>query len=235
MRLSRKAVWVIALGWVALTLIVMACTCGPLAQVQEAQGTAAAALDSAGAQLTSMAPTLNAAMTMMPSVMAQATVFAPTLDAIATQMPDLSGLPPQFANSAVASSEYGNPDWAAMQATGAPDTFACGDTTTAWASLNSGTVEWLELHYSQPVTPAGVVIYQTYNPGYVVRVEAVDMQGTRRTIYEGQPNPGVPCPYPQAITVTQANYQTQTVIITVDQTTLGGWAEIDAVALFGMP
>jgi hypothetical protein len=235
MRLSRRTGGWVVLGWVIMTLIVLACTCGPLTQAQEVQGTAVAALGSAEAQLTALGPTLDAAMTLMPTVMAQATVFAPTLNAMATQMPDLSGLPPQFATSAVASSEYSSPSWSAMQATGAPDTFACGDTETAWASLSAGTVEWLELHYDQAVTPAGVAIYQTHNPGYVVRVEAVDMQGATHTLYEGQPNPAAPCPYPQTITVSQAGYQTQALVITVDQTSLGNWTEIDAVALFGTP
>lgn len=235
MRRVRNTAWMIVLGWVVLTLIVMACTCGPFSAIQQAGGAAVAGLGTAEAQLTAIAPTVNAAMTTVPTLMAQATLLMPTLNAIATQLPDLSGLPPQFATGATASSEYGNASWAASQATGQPDTFICGDAATAWASLNWGTVEWLELHYERPVTPAGVVVYQTHNPGYVVRIESVDMQGERHTLYEAQPTPNVPCPYPMTITVSQANYQTQTLIITVDQTTLEDWTEIDTVALFGTP
>jgi len=105
MKRARNMVWMIALGWVALTLIVMACTCGPLAQAQQAQGTAAALFGTAESQMTALGPTWNAALTMAPTLMAQATYVMPTLNALATQMPDLSGLPPQFAISATASSE----------------------------------------------------------------------------------------------------------------------------------
>jgi hypothetical protein len=65
----------------------------------------------------------------------------------------------QWASSATASSEYGNPDWAAHQATGAPDTPECGDLVSAWASYDQYTVEWLEVGYATPVVPSEVNIY----------------------------------------------------------------------------
>ena len=44
----------------------------------------------------------------------------------------------QWAVAAEASSEFADPEWAAIQATNAPDTARCGDYQTAWAT--AGTV-----------------------------------------------------------------------------------------------
>ncbi|HEY3226772.1 MAG TPA: hypothetical protein VGK61_07255, partial [Planctomycetota bacterium] len=55
----------------------------------------------------------------------------------------------QWASGAAASSEFGNPDWAAARATGPPDTPVAGDCRTAWASREQDAdTEWLELTYS---------------------------------------------------------------------------------------
>jgi hypothetical protein len=58
----------------------------------------------------------------------------------------------QWAKEAQASSEYGNSAWSARQATGSPDTKACGDYKTAWAPKPSGNEpEWIKLFFQQPV------------------------------------------------------------------------------------
>ncbi len=139
----------------------------------------------------------------------------------------------QWASTASASSEYGNPDWAAQQATGAPDTLECGDIPTAWASAGKFTTEWLELRYDTPVTPTEINIYESHTPTQVVRVEILDMQGDYHEVYTAQPKM-TDCPYILSVPVQEADYQAVGIKITVDQSQLNlPWDEIDAVELVG--
>jgi len=138
----------------------------------------------------------------------------------------------QWAISAAASSEFGEFDWSAKQATGAPDTAECGDLTTAWASAAAGSIEWLELKYEKAVRPTQVVIYQTYNPSQVVRVELIDTQGGYHEVFSDQPQTR-PCPYKLVVAVPPVQFLAAGVKITVDQTAIQDWNEIDAVQLVG--
>ncbi len=137
----------------------------------------------------------------------------------------------QWATSATASSEYGSTSWAAKAATGAPDVSTCGDNGNAWASQGTDTVEWLELGYENAVIPGQVNIYQTYNPGQIVKVELLDNNGKYHEIYSAQAAKSGQCPATLEIQVQNADYKAVAVKITVDQSVLKSWAEIDAVEL----
>jgi len=140
----------------------------------------------------------------------------------------------QWASSAYASSEYGNPDWSAGQATGAPDTLECGDTSTAWASYDNFTVEWIEVRFETPVVPTEINIYESHTPTQVSRVEVVDMQGIYHEVFTAEPKMAPDCPYILSAPVTGADYEAVGVKITIDQSQLGlPWDEIDAVELVG--
>lgn len=144
-----------------------------------------------------------------------------------------SGTPvEQWASSASASSEFGTSSWTAEQATGEPDTADCGDRSTAWASWGTTTVEWLQLNYTTPVYATEVVIYMTYNPSYVVLVELIDTDGNLHSVYNAAPETK-PCPYEMSVSFPQTDYLVTGVVITIDQSTLGSWNEIDAVQLIG--
>jgi hypothetical protein len=140
----------------------------------------------------------------------------------------------QWANSGSASSEFGISGWTAVQATGAPDTTECGDYSTAWASFYTDTVEWLELGYATPVYATEVVIYNTYNPSYVISVELKDTDGNYHTVYTATPAQKT-CPNNLTISIPKTAYLVTGVKITIDQTTLNSWSEIDAVQLTGTP
>jgi len=139
----------------------------------------------------------------------------------------------QWAFSATASSEYGNPDWAAIQATGAPDTPECGDYQTAWASSASDGVDWLELSYEFPVVPGRINIYESNSPGFIVQVEVIDEGGQYYTVWEGEPAPVDECPRVLSIPVTGIDFPVVGVRIHLDQSEGGNWNEIDAVELVG--
>ena len=140
----------------------------------------------------------------------------------------------QWASSAYASSEYDNPDWGAKQATGAPDTPDCGDRSTAWASYEGHTKEWLEVRYEIPVTPVEVNIYESHTPTQVVSVETIDTEGIYHEIYTAEPELASDCPYVLSVSVEGADYQAVGAKITIDQSQIGlPWDEIDAVELVG--
>ena len=143
----------------------------------------------------------------------------------------------QWASEASASSSYGDPDWHARQATGAPDTLIeeCEDRTTAWASAGSDTVEWLELSYETPVVPTEIYIIQTHSPDQVVKVEVLDSAGSYHQVYTGEPvNLWDECPYTLSIPLDE-DYPVVAVKITIDQSVIPTtWNEIDAVELVGV-
>jgi hypothetical protein len=160
-----------------------------------------------------------------------------TAKPVATVKPPQGGNISQWAISAAASSEYGASDWSAMQATGAPDTPVCGDQGTAWASATAGTEteEWIELTYATFVRPTQVNIFQTYYPDQVVKVELIDSVSGYHEIYTASPEAMDECPYVLSIPVGDVDYVVAGIRITIDQSLLGNWNEIDAVELVGMP
>ncbi len=141
----------------------------------------------------------------------------------------------QWAVSARASSQYGDPNWAASQATGAPDVFECGDDVSAWASLYDNTVEWIELTYKTPVFPTEINIYQSYNPSQVVEVQMIATDGKKYIAWEGYPELVENCPDQMTIYLDlYKKIKVNKLRITIDQRVSGwGWDEIDAVELVG--
>lgn len=141
----------------------------------------------------------------------------------------------QWAVSGIASSQYGDPDYAPSQATGAPDTLDCGDIPTAWASESGSEIAWLELQYEIPVLPTQINIIQSHSPSQVVEVELIDTEGNYYQVYTGQPEFMIDCPYTLTIPVDGAGYQATGIRITIDQSVLETpWNEIDAVELVGV-
>ncbi|MCC6905246.1 MAG: hypothetical protein IT326_05330, partial [Anaerolineae bacterium] len=234
MKHPRKETLFMALA--GLSLAMLACTCGPLSQVTGVAATIEAAATGvnelateAGTMLTEAAPTLDALTT-------QAANMEPTLTAMAGQLPSMGadGSLRQWAIAATASSEYGSDSWSAMQATGAPNTLECGDITTAWASGSGSGVDDLTLTYAVPVTATGIEIHQTYNPGSIVRVEVIDLNGAATEVYSAQPAASAACP--EVLQIAVQNVPTvNTVKIYLDQSVIGSWNEIDAVELIGNP
>jgi len=161
---------------------------------------------------------------------------------------DLDDLPPEFvfvqgqqirqwAIDAVASSEYANPEWSSMQATGAPDTIRCGDYQTAWASAGSDSIGWLEVKFPVAVHVTGVNIIQSFNPNQVVKVELLGPFDRAFEIYnQSAIQVDQPCPYTLPIPIEKTEGRFDTVRIKLDQSILGlGWNQIDAVELVGQP
>lgn len=171
----------------------------------------------------------------LPAV--KVSVLVPTATPVPTKAASTvpAGALRQWANAATASSQYGEADWSAAQATGAPNTSQCGDSKTAWASAHANTVDWIEVSFSKPVKPVLINIVQSYAPSQVIKVELRDTDGKYHEVYTGKPDLLQQCPYILSIDTTNADYRVERVKITVDQTVLMTWNEIDAVELIGQP
>jgi hypothetical protein len=151
-----------------------------------------------------------------------------------------SGLWKQWAASGRASSEYNgqgktdDSDWSARQACGKPDTDEDGDHPTAWASQKpDGGEEWLELTY-QAVRPARIRIHESFNPGAVTTIEALDAGKKWQVLWKGKDattdSPGI-----LDIALDPTTFATRVIRITLDTSNVEGWNEIDAVQLIGEP
>jgi len=140
----------------------------------------------------------------------------------------------QFAASAHADNERDHVYWSAAQATGPANTEQCGDARTAWSTLEPTSVGTLNLYFAQLVLPTEVRVHQTFNPGYVTRVDLADIYGKTHTIYEAVPQINPQCPFVLVIPVKDADYATNTVTVYLDQSgSTSGWDQIDAVELIG--
>jgi hypothetical protein len=141
----------------------------------------------------------------------------------------------QWAAYAEATTSYDDPDWAAIQMTGPPDTFVCDDLPTAWASAKKDTVEELVLVYEQPVIPLGVYIHQTHAPNQVTEVLLIDIYDNEYLVYQKKPWIEPDCPYILEVVDFEVDAPVDIVVIYVDQSILGSsWNEIDAVELVGI-
>ncbi|MEI6622444.1 MAG: hypothetical protein WCP28_11105 [Actinomycetes bacterium] len=143
----------------------------------------------------------------------------------------------QWAVSATATTQYGagaGESWNASNATGASVITECQDDGRAWASQEKNTVDTLTLKYATPVVPNSITVYESYNPGYVTSV-SVSGGGQNAVVYTGVPAAKTPCPTTLVIPVSSVKFKVDTVAVTVDQTKLENWAEIDAVRLSGTP
>lgn len=175
-----------------------------------------------------------------PATEAPPVVQADPTEASKPTAPPTSALPTgateQWAIGAAASSEYSDPNWSAQQATGMPDTPECGDHDSAWASAEANSAEeWLELQYAVPVLPQEIQIYETFNPGSVVKVEVITTVSEYITVWQGRPGAVETCPRVLTVPVRNVDAPVAGIRITLDQSVVGGWNEIDAVKLIGKP
>ncbi|NPV67006.1 MAG: hypothetical protein HPY64_07670 [Anaerolineae bacterium] len=100
----------------------------------------------------------------------------------------------QWAFRAEATSQYASSSWSAQQATGAPNTTGCGDYSTAWASATAAGRETLTVHYLVPVFPTQINIHQTFNPGAIVLVEALPIDGSAPIVVFSGRDTATACP-----------------------------------------
>jgi len=123
-------------------------------------------------------------------------------------------------------------DWGPEQATGEPDTNMAGDIVTAWASASQdGQDEWLLMEYANPVVPPAVLVYETFNPGSLVRVTGFKLDGEEVELWKGvDPTPTDAGMGTSEIPV-KISFTIARVKLYIDSKNVPGWNEIDAVGL----
>lgn len=162
-----------------------------------------------------------------------AAVPAPTTP---TTAPTTAPADLQWATAARASSEYRATDYSAAQATGAPDVAAHGDSSRAWTPKTKDQgEEWLEVTFARAVHATGVRVVQSYHPGAIVRIEAIDGEGRASELWKG---PDATAYTKARIGVLDATFprttlSVQKVRIVLDTKRGAEWREIDAVGLLG--
>ena len=122
--------------------------------------------------------------------------------------------------------------WGPEQATGPADTPEPGDRQTAWASATQDAEEeWLMLEYATPVRAYSVHIYETYNPGSVVRITGYTLDGSEVELWR-RPRAVIPST-PGFIfrPVFSRRIVTNRIKLYLDSGRVPGWNEIDAVRL----
>lgn len=122
--------------------------------------------------------------------------------------------------------------WNTNDALGEPNTFSAGDKPTAWASqLPDSGPEWLLLEYEKAIKPTEVWVYETYNPGAVVKLTAFDDKGAEVVIWKGKdPTPTTASMGTSKIPVS-VDFPTRRIKVYVDSMLVPGWNEIDAVGI----
>ncbi len=145
----------------------------------------------------------------------------------------------QWAASAKAKSSYSNPNYGPAKATGAPDVGVAGDSIDAWCpgQQNAGT-DWLEVMFAKPARATEVRVRQTFNPGAIVKVEAIAPDGTTHLWWQGTD------PYRRpatreiawfAVNVPPTSYPVAKIKLTLNLAAVPGWKQIDAVQLVAAP
>lgn len=125
-----------------------------------------------------------------------------------------------------------NQSWSVDQLLGPPNTPLPGDRGTAWASSTQDSrPEWLIVEFARQSDLAQVEVVETYNPGAICRICAVNASGVETELWKGSD------PAPPGAALWRSKFpvptgtRTRRVKIYLDSPKVPGWNEIDAVAL----
>lgn len=122
--------------------------------------------------------------------------------------------------------------WGPEQVTGPPDTLMAGDVSTAWASRGQDDQqEWLLTEYERPVTPAAVMVHETYNPGALIKVSLLKLDGEEVVAWEGKDPIKIDDGKGVAVIPVKADFPVARVKVYFDSPAIPGWNEIDAIGL----
>jgi hypothetical protein len=144
----------------------------------------------------------------------------------------------QWAASAAAGTQYGRgTPYSPSQATGAPNVPMAGNSPNAWCpAVPDRGMDWFEATFANPVRATEVRVRQNDGVGAIVKVEAIEPDGTSHVWWEGVD------PYQRgrvrevvwfAVRVPTTPYLVARVKLTLNLAAGPGYKEIDAVQLVG--
>jgi hypothetical protein len=141
------------------------------------------------------------------------------------------GILRQWGTGAIASSEYSSTDYAATQATGAPESLGiCADQATNWAPLAPDPdPEWLEVSYATAVRATSVEVHEKLEAPFVTQIDLRDTTGILHTVWAA--TDATSCGSVLAVSFPETSYLVDGVVV---RTAAQNWEEIDAVELIGL-
>jgi len=123
-------------------------------------------------------------------------------------------------------------DWGPEQVIGEPNTPGAGDIVTAWASASQDNQkEWLICEYENFIKSREVHIYETYNPGAVYKVAALNDDDEEVVAWEGKDPTATNQPMGVSKIPLNVDFAFKKIKIYIDSPAVRGWNEIDAVGL----
>lgn len=145
----------------------------------------------------------------------------------------------QWAATATARTQYDRNQYSASRATGAPNVTVAGNSPDAWCPATRGEgIDWLDLTFAKPVHAVEVRVRQNDAPGAIIKIEAIEADGTAHVWWEGVD------PYQRsavreivwfAVRVPKTSYLVARVKITLNLASGPGYKEVDAVQLVAAP
>ncbi|KAK9501330.1 hypothetical protein O3M35_012066 [Rhynocoris fuscipes] len=101
---------------------------------------------------------------------------------------------------------------------------------------NNGTIksqDYIDISFEQEVYPESICIYETYNPGSVVRIWAGDNEGLWKLLWEGEPQIVEHGPRIFSPKINKIDFMTCLIRLEFDHSQLDYYTELDAVKLSG--
>jgi hypothetical protein len=142
-----------------------------------------------------------------------------------------------WSTEALASSSQGSPNYDPWQATGKPNTFACGNFVTAWQPDEAETEAWIEFSISPYILPYEIHLVHSFHPGQVQKVEVITLDDQLLAVYDAavDPYPDITdCPVTRVFPTDQVDVLIRAVRITLQRPPGQPWTQVDALGVWGL-
>ena len=141
----------------------------------------------------------------------------------------------RYANSVITySSEYSKTGYSANQILGFPDAYPdYGDNSAAWASYTADSQrEFIELKYKDAEPIQCIALYETYHPGSVDTIYVNNpLNNEWVVVWSGKAEPLKESSRIFVASFPMTKFNVNQIRIAVNSPAVGGWNEIDAVAI----
>lgn len=142
-----------------------------------------------------------------------------------------------WSTEATASSSQDSPHYDAWQATGKPNTFACGNFVTAWQPDKTETEAWIEFRFSQDILPYEIHLVHSFHPCQVQKVEVITLDDQLLAVYDASLDPYTDvndCPVTRVFPTDTVDVLIRAVRITLQRPPGRPWTQVDALGVWGL-
>jgi len=140
----------------------------------------------------------------------------------------------QWVSKVMSSSSEAN-GWPATNIVGPSNTYPkYGDSKTNWSPFSSsGTQEFLHVKYDIPVIPTRIKVYETYNPGALVKVSGKDPSDNWVILWSGARQTNSGKAVINELPLKKVDFLVSEILLDLNCMGQTGYYEIDAIELFG--